>query len=344
LDISLENLAALPEYGIPVVVDYKRTYMADSTTNEIPTMSVHDCDEEPGTETGTCPFTVHGLTGDEYEKLSISAMKAKALYHIINEGKVLGIGRGEHPESMYDNPQAYPQMFPWLFPYGLGGIGKKQHRYIFAEISHKKHLLMYHDKRFQTDFYFPMIAFNHEQIKGCTTGSFLLAKRRSFGKFAEDLQTLDLSTLEDMSNRMSDGELVHPDTEAEKFCFRVLSEVDHVGRYVTGSLTKKKHMRNEIWALISFISAPSWFLTLTFADNRHPISLYYADADMTFKPEIRTSNERNLLCSMNPVAAALFFILWCKVSSRMFSVSGQIMTVCSEKLRHTMQQSNNRDV
>ena len=40
---------------------------------------------------------------------------------------------------------------------------------------HKQNLLMYHDKRFQTDFYFPMIAFNHEQLKAGVTGSFLLA-------------------------------------------------------------------------------------------------------------------------------------------------------------------------
>lgn len=307
LEISEENLATLPEYGIPVTVDYKRTSVDDATTNEATSMSVHDYGEERGTENGPCPFTVHGLTGDEYEKMSINAIKAKALNHLANEGKVLGIGRAEHPQSMYDNPQSYPQMFPWLFPYGLGGIGKPEHRRVFGEMSHKKHLLMYYDKRFQTDLYFPMIAFNHEQIKGCTTGSFLLTKKRNFPRFAQELETLDLTTLADITDRMIDGELVKPETDAEKLCFRILSEVDHVGGYVTGSLTKKKYMRNEVWALISFLTAPSWFLTLTFADNRHPLSLYYADEDITFKPEIRTSHSRNLLCAQNPVAAARFF-------------------------------------
>ena len=38
---------------------------------------------------------------------------------------------------------------------------------------------MYHDKHFQTDDYFPIIAFNHEQLKAGTTESFLLARRRN---------------------------------------------------------------------------------------------------------------------------------------------------------------------
>jgi hypothetical protein len=39
---------------------------------------------------------------------------------------------------------------------------------------------MYHDKRFQKDAHFPLIAFNHEQIKESTTGGYLLAKKPKF--------------------------------------------------------------------------------------------------------------------------------------------------------------------
>ena len=38
-------------------------------------------------------------------------------------------------------------MFPWLFPYGLGGIGTTT----LSDKEHKRHLLMYHDKCFQVD-------------------------------------------------------------------------------------------------------------------------------------------------------------------------------------------------
>ena len=74
-----------------------------------------------------------------------------------------------------------------------------------------------------------------------------------------------------------------------------------------GSLTNKKYMRNEIWSLISFAGAPSWFITFSPADNMHPISLYYADTKEEFTPELRGYDDRYRLIAENPVAGARFF-------------------------------------
>lgn len=142
--------------------------------------------------------------------MSINALKARALQHLDNEGRSLGIGQDDKPQSMYDNPQAYPQMFPWLFPYGLGGIGQSQHKRKFSEKRHKRHLLMYHDKRFQTDIYFPIIAFNHDQMKGGISGSFLMAKRQKFGEISDRLLGVNSAVLADLSERMAGGERVKP--------------------------------------------------------------------------------------------------------------------------------------
>ena len=175
--ISQANLAALPENEIPVIIDYRQT----DTSNIIPsTLSKHDCIEEEGTAEGPCPFVVHGLTGEEYDKMSMKSLKIKALQHLGNGGMALGIGHSEDPLSIYNNSQLYPQLFPWLFPYGLGGIGQYRHKHKLSEKEHKKWLLQYYDKRFQTDLYFPIIAFNHEQIKASVTGSFIMAKRSNF--------------------------------------------------------------------------------------------------------------------------------------------------------------------
>lgn len=108
---------------------------------------------------------------------------------------------------------------------------------------------------------------------------------------------------------MTDGEHVRPETEEEKACFAVLADLDHVGGHVKGSLTSKKYMRNELWSLISFLGAPSWFITLSPADNRHPICLYFADTGEKFSPELRSSAVRNHMIANNPVAAARFFDL-----------------------------------
>ncbi|KAF9470700.1 hypothetical protein BDN70DRAFT_821011, partial [Pholiota conissans] len=110
LQISKENLESYPLSGVPVFIDYKA--IDAETSNQIPAaMSKFDDEDEIGTAEGPCPFTVHGLTGEEYENITISALKIKALQHLERGGKSLAIGHEENPQSMYDNPQIYPQMF-----------------------------------------------------------------------------------------------------------------------------------------------------------------------------------------------------------------------------------------
>lgn len=42
-------------------------------------------------------------------------------------------------------------MFPWLFPYGLGGISQPSLKHKLSEIDYKYCLLLYYDKWFQYD-------------------------------------------------------------------------------------------------------------------------------------------------------------------------------------------------
>ena len=106
---------------------------------------------------------------------------------------------------------------------------------------------------------------------------------------------------------MSEGERVKPETDEEKLCFDLINDLHHVNGHVQGSITQKKYMRNEIWSLISYLGALSWFITFSPADNMHPISLYYADTDEKFSPELRLYNDHYRLISQNPVAGARFF-------------------------------------
>ena len=308
LQISFENLNDYPLAGVPVNIEYSKSD-SESVNKIVSAMSVYDDEFEDGSTDGPCPFTVHGLTGPEFENMSMDRLKARALQHLAESGTTLGISHDSKPQSMYDNPQAYPQMFPWLFPYGFGGIGQKCHFGKISETTHKRNLLMYYDKRFQTDLYFPMIAFNHEQLKAGVTGSFLLTKKKMWPDISKRLQSLNHGVLKMISDKLSDGSHFTPSTAEEKKCFQLLTDLDHVGGFVKGSITSKKHMRNEIWSMISQLGAPSWFITLSPADSRHPICLYYADKNIEFKPDLRSANERNLLVAQNPVAAARFFDL-----------------------------------
>jgi hypothetical protein len=86
---------------------------------------------------------------------------------------------------MFNNSQLFPLMMPWLFSYGLGGIGNSKIMGQMSFIFQKKYFLMYHDKKFQTDPSFPLIAFNQEQIQESTSAGFITAEKAYFAQVAK---------------------------------------------------------------------------------------------------------------------------------------------------------------
>ncbi|KAI0346340.1 hypothetical protein BDW22DRAFT_1323620, partial [Trametopsis cervina] len=234
------------------------------------------------------------------------SIRLKAMKYFAQGGKSLGIGKADQPESLWNNPQLYPSMFPWLFPYGYGGLGNDRIQIPIQDGVRKKNMLMYHDKRFQHDQYFSLIAFNHEQIKNSATGGYFLTRKQNFKDVAERLSNIQSSTLDNLIHRLQEGP-VTPETDAEKACFRLLGDIDYVGTHVDGSVTNRRRMRNEIWSLTSYLGAPSWFITFAPADVNHPIALYYAGDKQTCYPQIPNKDDRVRLIANNPVAGARFF-------------------------------------
>ena len=145
------------------------------------------------------------------------------------------------------------------------------------------------------------------QVKESTTGGYLLTDKQSFGEISDRLMNLNQDVLEDLSKRMASGEHVKPTSQEEKDCFQLIKDLDHVAGKVQGSLTSKKYMRNEIWSLTSYLGAPSWYITLSPADVKHSICLYYADTDVKYEPTIREYDKAQVMIAKNPVAGARFF-------------------------------------
>ncbi|KAF8235685.1 hypothetical protein L208DRAFT_1255347 [Tricholoma matsutake] len=137
LDIAYDELEKYPEDVPPVTIEYQH-----SLTNKVEEgMSNFDQSIDDGVENGECPFIVHGITGESLTTKTMAALKGLALQHC-NNGGALSVSHAADAQSIYNNPNLYPQNFPWLFPYGLGAIGAST---IFDK-AHKQHLLMYHDK------------------------------------------------------------------------------------------------------------------------------------------------------------------------------------------------------
>ena len=278
LNISYENLSSYPEDGPPVVVDYWRS----SGKRDPEAIGQDDNDLEDDTSIGPCPFVVHGLTGEGLATKSLKVLIAIAMDHMEKTRKVLAIGHEKELQALYHSPLLNPKIFPWLLPYGLGGIGNAAHNEKSSMMAHKGYLLMYHVKHFQTDPHFPLIAFNHEQIMESTMGGYWLTNKQTFPIFADQLLNPNVDVLSNIAKCMSNGERVRPQTDHEKACFQVIQDLDHICRHVEGSITNKKYMWNEIWFFILFIGAPLWCVIFFLADNMHLICQYFADTKGRF--------------------------------------------------------------
>ncbi|KAF5331190.1 hypothetical protein D9611_013146 [Ephemerocybe angulata] len=306
LSIAYDTLDTYPLDDVPIGL-LKQTTIIDGGNVLAAAKSVFDTDEDQGTEHGPCPFTVSALTSERHTTMTPTQRKVAAVQYLKNGGRSLAIGHDVSPQSLWNNPALYPQMFPWLFPYGLGGVGQDEHMNAISRPNHVIWLLMYHDKRYQTAASPLMVFFNHSLIQQSSGGSFITMKRNNFGRAADAIQKLDGSLLLAISERTKNGGRFIPQTPEEQRCATLLDQVEVVGNHVDGSLAKKKYQRGQIWSLIHYLNAPAWFITVSPADSKHPLCVHWASRDIEFKPEIKASKERLLLISSNPVACTRFF-------------------------------------
>ncbi|KAJ6490538.1 hypothetical protein DFH09DRAFT_947739, partial [Mycena vulgaris] len=58
---------------------------------------------------------------------------------------------------------------------------------------------------------------------------------KNFGDVVKWLGKIEPGVLTDLAQRLSAGENVIPKTDAEKTCFNVLKDLNHVGGHVKGS-------------------------------------------------------------------------------------------------------------
>ena len=115
------------------------------------------------------------------------------------------------------------------------------------------------------------------------------------------------SVLDNIIDRMNCGEHISPVNPDEKRCFDVLRDLVHISGDTDGTISNKKRLRAQLWSAMSYLGAPSWFLTFSPADNHHLIALYYARSEKQFAVWPLNSDEVYRRCASNPVAAARFF-------------------------------------
>ena len=121
-----------------------------------------------------------------------------------------------------------------------------------------------------------------------------MTQKKNFDEISNRLLNLNPDVLSQLSEKLSNGDIISPQTEEEKHCYQVIRDLDYIEGFVQGSTTSKKYMRNEIWSLIAALGAPAWYITLAFADNRHPIAIYFADTKEWFKSELKLKDDEKV--------------------------------------------------
>ena len=97
-----------PEDAPPVCVEYQ--YLLTNKVEE--GTSLYDSTTANGVDNGPCPFVVHRVTGEQLATKTVVALKGIALRHWNNKGAALSMSYAAEPESIYNNPNLYPQIFP----------------------------------------------------------------------------------------------------------------------------------------------------------------------------------------------------------------------------------------
>ncbi|RDX50985.1 hypothetical protein OH76DRAFT_1348049, partial [Lentinus brumalis] len=200
-------------------------------------------------------------------------------------------------------------MFPWLFPFGLGGFGNKHIRTKIHTPTHTRHLLLYADRLIQTDEYFAFVAFNQAQIRKSAGGGYLLTERHNFDNIAEQIMDIDRDALDRLISRGVDVRYVTPQDDAECACFELLSHLDYVAGHVDGSLASRKYMRNELKSLIMSEGMPLFFVMFAPVDFKHPLCIYLCGQPLNLDvadPMLPSSKARMRMIAENPVACARF--------------------------------------
>ncbi|EPT00898.1 hypothetical protein FOMPIDRAFT_1102538, partial [Fomitopsis schrenkii] len=171
---------------------------------------------------------------------------------------------------------------------------------------------MYSDRRFQTDYYFPFITFNQEQIRGSTRGGYLLTERKNFSNVVDTILNVDKDVLQKLIDRCGKGEYVKPETDAEVECFKLLSIVDHVAAHVPGSTTQRKYQCTQLKSLIMTVGVPVFFITFAPVEFKNPLCMYYCGEKIDLlsrQPVMGHHLDRMRAIATNPVACARFFHL-----------------------------------
>jgi hypothetical protein len=269
--------------------------------------------------TGTVPVTCVGMFDTNSVDSTYKGRKLDALRKILKDNEpFVRISSGDEPQQTSYNPKIYGQLFPSLFPYGVGMFEDPSREDVgFSSIdlkAHVRHLISLADRRFQKHFTFIFVMMNLIQRRTSSFQCKLGVKRSWFPKVKRALDRADMiDTLKGLESKFAAKPSSRPESDIEKEALSLLKYVRYISGNISGSTAETSEMREQIRAAQRVHGLPHLYVTINPADSHNPIAQVLAgrniDLDQIFSSLSPNAEnvERARTMAISPVAGARFF-------------------------------------
>lgn len=346
IEISQENLSQYPEDGnVPYPVQEQEP--SDTIKGQSSTYTGHgiDATEALFANAGESqsehevPISATGSFNVEDTSASLKLRKIQALKYLKDGGSFVKSSTSDETIFTRHNPDVYGQLWPTLFPYGVGCFedpvrGRKgkdgvSFKKLFLR-AHVAHCLKLHDRRFQVHLSFPFVMHNILMVRESSYKSRLAVRRRWWPKAMRAMSKFNQTSLKAVEAALlakkarKDYTRYIPSTPEQEAVMEVLRYVDLVGDHIEGSNADVGTRREELRGVTRAHGTPSLFLTLNPADTKNPLVSLKAGKDIDVDALFRnpdstyTSFDRARTLSDNPVAGAEFFKLMVDQFTKVF--------------------------
>ena len=331
VEIDYVALAGYNEDGsIPLPVQHQPCNMTvdglsgSYTQHGVDAVELDFAGEDGASFEGSIPLSTTAALDVERAELSFEEKKLLVLEHLKHGGEFVRVAAGTEPLSTSHSPDVYLQMWPTLFPYGVGSFEdpNRPRRLGFKE--HIRHLLQLSDRRFQLHLSFIFVVYNIHTRRETAYTSRLAVQKSWWPQAVDALSRVSTEAVSEVSSILSDRaqrkdfSKFEPESESQRAVMQLMKYVEWLGTDLMGSKADVQEMREEIRAIDRDVGTASIFFTLNPADNYNPVASFMAgnevdlkavyDGDPTDAKLISlTALRRAASLSANPVAGAAFF-------------------------------------
>ncbi|KAL6302018.1 hypothetical protein BKA93DRAFT_818757 [Sparassis latifolia] len=212
--------------------------------------------------------------------------------------------QNEFPSTEINN-NLWEKTYPFLFPFGVGGLERKRRRPVSLG-EHMEWCLDYFDGRFCTHGIFPYHVFSVKQKREALHSARVEIQKKDFDRDAAQLSSITIQRLKSAAEQEANHQPIS-DPGVRLLRKHLYASAMHV----TGSNSSREKLRSEIWGMTILLNAPSLWVTINPDDLHSPIAQIFCgeDIDMDqFSNVLGPGKEKRAVnIAKNPYGTARYF-------------------------------------